>query len=91
MSSKTWTKSILIEWRKPANARERRAFGATYADDRIARVFIDTRAPMDEQIDTFFHEMAHVFFAFTKHEVPDTVQEAKARRIGKTCTEVLKS
>lgn len=91
MSNKAWTKSILIEWRKPANKTERKAFGATYADHRIARVFIDHRAPMDEQIDTFFHELAHVFFAFTKNDVPGSVQESKAKRIGKLCTEVLKS
>lgn len=89
MKNREWTKAIHIEWRKPANARERKAFGVTYADNRIAKVFIDSSATMNEQVDTFFHEMAHVFFAFTTNNVPLKCQEKLADQLGKVCAEVM--
>ena len=89
MKKQVTTKSIHIEWRKPENALERQAYGATYADNRIAKIFIDINATPYEQIDTFFHEMAHVFFAFTRNNVPMSVQEKLAEKIGKLCTEAL--
>ena len=41
-------------------------------------------------VDTFFHELTHVFFAFHNNNVPDEEQERFARKIGTICAEVLK-
>lgn len=83
-------KVILMSWRVPKTKEEKKHFGLTESDRRIAKVYIDITQPSNEMVDTFFHEIAHVFFSFHNHNVPEKSEEALARKIGRICAEVLK-
>ena len=86
-------KAIYIEWRFPKNKKERDLCGLTeYENKFIAKVFINTQAGRKHLTDTFFHEMAHVFFAFHRRrgKMHSKREEALASQIGKTCAYLLK-
>jgi hypothetical protein len=89
MKPKVIAKSVMLEWRKPETKRERAAYGVTYGDNRVAKVFIDMNQSQCSLVDTFFHEMTHVFFSFHKNNVSGKAQERIATKIGKLCGEVL--
>lgn len=91
MKKRTVAKSILIEWRKPESPLEKKSYGATYANNHVAKIFIDAHSSQRERVDTFFHELVHVFFAFHNHNVPSAIQEKLAAKIGKLTSEVLSS
>jgi hypothetical protein len=55
----------------------------------VAKVFIDLKQSQRSMVDTFFHEITHVFFAFHKNNVPIRAQERIAAKIGKLCGEAL--
>lgn len=83
-------KAIYLEWRKPESKIEKQVYGLTTTDANVARVFFNTELKTNELSNTFFHEMAHVFFAFHKHTVLKEDQERLAQKIGTICKEVLR-
>jgi hypothetical protein len=86
-------KAVFMEWRNPRTKQERKLYGLTeYENRHVAKVFINTRNDGGEIVDTFFHEMAHVFFAFHRRrgKVNLKREEALASQIGKTCAYLLK-
>ena len=87
---KSETKAIFISWHKPKGREERAHFGITDTDKRIATIYIDITQSPAEMVDTFFHEMAHVFFAFHNHNVPSSREETLAQKVGRICAEVLR-
>lgn len=83
-------KSIYLEWRKPQTKEETQVYGLTTTSNFVAKVFFNTDVRGQNLANTFFHEMAHVFFAFHKHKVPSKKQELIAQKIGEICKEVLR-
>ena len=83
-------KSVYLEWRRPETQMERDCYGVTTTDNNVAKVFFNTSVKGQRLANTFFHEMAHVFFAFHRHKVPDCVQEKLAQKIGTICEELLR-
>lgn len=88
------TKSIIIEWRNPRTKEEAEDYAETIASSDFARVFINSRKNQSsrEIVDSFFHEMVHVFVAF--HETRKTMtakeEEAIADQMGKMAAIILK-
>ena len=90
---KSINKAVYIEWRYPKTPAERALYGLTeYENKYVAKVFINTRMGKRSLPDTFFHEMAHVFFAFhsKRGKLHHKKEEALAEQIGKTCAYLLK-
>jgi hypothetical protein len=90
---KSLQKAIFMEWRNPRTRHERKLYGLTeYTNSAIAKVFINTQGGEGHLVDTFFHEMVHVFFAFHRQrgKVNLKREEALASQIGKTCAYLLK-
>jgi len=87
------TKNIHIEYRAPRTIEEKGLYGQTFSNNEKADIFINlskNRTRMDT-IDTFFHEIAHVFFAFYKSKVKVTAAEEErlAQQIGHVCAGVI--
>ena len=80
-------KSIVIEWRNPRTKEEKELWGETFVYHDIATVFINLKKnrKSKEAVDTFFHEIAHVFFGFhTKNKkMSDAKEEELAMQVGK--------
>ena len=78
-------KVILIEWRTPKTKYEKSKYGTTEVNGDIARVYIQQNQSSKELVDTFFHEMAHVFFGFHKKNkhMTDEQEEYLAGKVGK--------
>lgn len=90
---KAISKAVYIEWRHPKTKQEKELFGLTEYDSKyVAKVFINTQGGMEHLPDTFFHEMAHVFFAFHRRrgKLHSKREEALAKQIGQTCAYLLK-
>lgn len=86
-------KNIRIEYRASRTKEEKALFGLTVAEDNEATIFLNVRKNRKsrELIDTFFHEMAHVFFAFHSNgkQMNNVTEERLARQIGRVCAGVL--
>jgi len=82
----------VIEWRKSNSKYEKSRYGTTEVEGNIAKVFIDSTQSPEESVDTFFHEMAHVFFGFhTKNKkMSDQQEEYLAAKIGHIAAALLK-
>jgi hypothetical protein len=80
--------AVWVESRQPQTPQERRVYGMTHANKMTAKIFINERYPR-MLADTFFHEMAHVFFALTRNNVPSHMQERLATQIGEKCAKIL--
>lgn len=86
------SKVILIEWRDPKNKYEKDKYGWTEVDGSVAKVFIKRKQCSKELTDTFFHEMAHVFFGFhsKNKRMSDKQEEYLAAKIGQLAAALLK-
>lgn len=87
------TKNIHLEFRNPRNKKEAEYFGITYSEPTHADIFINTRKNRNgsDLIDTFFHELTHVFLHFFKHtKISAQREEQLARQVGRVCLGVLK-
>lgn len=83
-------KTIVIELRKPANKTEKGTFGMTYDHGPIARIFIDSRKNKGREfVDTFFHEMVHVFTNFTSPTGKIADEEKKCRLVGQAAKKII--
>jgi len=82
----------VIEWRKPATKFEKSRYGTTEVSGNIAKVFIDEKQNSQEMVDTFFHEMAHVFFGFhsKNKKMTDKQEEYLSAKIGSIAALLLK-
>lgn len=87
-------KYIHLDYRKPHTKEESNVFGLSNVEIQHAEVFINTNKHRKGQnlIDTFFHEMAHVFLAFhgKDKQMSDAKEEKLAKEIGVACAEILK-
>lgn len=86
-------KYIHIDYRKPRTKSEKRYFALSNVDVNAADVFINTRKnkKMKDLVDTFFHEMAHVFIAFHAKDGQMTEQQEEmlCEALANKCSEVL--
>lgn len=83
-------KTIIIELRKPATKTERGTYGMTYDHGAVARVFIDDRKNKGREfVDTFFHEMVHVFANFMSPNGKLPSEEKKCQLVGKAVKKIL--
>lgn len=83
---------IIFEHRSPRTRAEKRCYGQTIeTGDGIVDVWLSTRQSQRQTIDTYWHEMAHVFFRiFTRNRRMTVAQEEQmARVIGKATSELL--
>ena len=85
------SKVILIEWRNPKSKYEQDKYGWTEVEGDIAKVFIKKKQPSQELVDTFFHEMTHVFLGFHKKSkrMSDKQEEYLATKVGKVVASLL--
>lgn len=83
-------KAVWFEFRTPQTKEEKGVYGLTESTCDVAKIFINTRLKSTHFAETFFHELAHVFFSFMYHKVPKHKQEELARKIGVVCAEVLR-
>ena len=83
-------KFVMFEWRRPITKLEKSCYGVTDDGQHNAKVFFNTTIGKNDMVDTFFHEMTHVFFGFVKNNVPSQKQEKLARKIGALCKEALR-
>lgn len=87
-------KYIHLDYRKPRTKEESTLYGLSNVDLNTADIFINVNKHRKGQnlVDTFFHEMAHVFIEFhgKKNQMNEHKEEELAMAIGKACAEVLK-
>ncbi len=88
------TKFIHIDYRVGRSKEEKSVYALSHVDVNTAEVFINVHKNRNSQdlADTFFHEMAHVFFAFhgKDKQMTDTEEEELALQVGRICAGVLK-
>lgn len=89
------TKAIWVEWRKPQTKEESRQYGSTtYQNENTARIFINTQKnkTASDGVQTFWHEIAHVFFHFheRKTKLTKDAEEDLCRRLERIIYEVLR-
>ncbi len=79
------TKSIVIEWRDPRTKSEKKNYAISDIKGNLATIYIKKKQCSKELVDTFFHEMAHVFFAFhrSKKRMSEEKEEFLAIKVGK--------
>ena len=84
--------TVVIEWRNPRTKSESECWGETVFEGNIAKVFINARKNKNEieSADTFFHEMAHVFFDFNDKKLSNRKEEYLATKTGKIVAQLLK-
>lgn len=87
-------KYIHIDYRTPKNKEEGKFYGVTESERNSAGIFINVNKNRTSQdlADTFFHEMAHVFFAFhgKKKQMSIRTEERLAQQLGRICAGLLK-
>lgn len=87
-------KYIHLDYRKPRTKAEKTYFALSNVDTHTTDIFINTNKNRlgKDLIDTFFHEMAHVFVAFhgKEKQMSAAKEEKLCREIGRRCAEVLK-
>jgi hypothetical protein len=87
-------KSIVLNYHKAHTKEEKVVFGQTRADKNIAEVYINiaNNRKSEDVVDTFFHEMAHVFFAFhnKKKKMSAATEERLAQQLGRISAEILR-
>jgi hypothetical protein len=87
-------KYIHIDYRRPVTKDEKTCFAQTYTKTDTATIFINVCKHRKGKvlIDTFFHEMAHVFLAFhgKDKQMSAAKEEKLAKEIGRKCAEILK-
>lgn len=88
------TKAIVIEWRNPRSKSEAECWGETLFENGIAKVFINLKKNRNssEAVDTFFHEMAHVFLGFHTKNKAMSVQKEEylATKVGNIVADLLR-
>jgi len=78
-------KTIVVEWRKPQSKMEKACWGVTNDHGDVSHVFIrESAVDKGIGIDTFFHELTHVFFNFHKNnKLTRQEEEQVARSVGR--------
>ncbi len=87
-------KSIHLDYRAPRSKSEKGFYALTDVERNTAHVFVNVYKNRNSQdlTDTFFHEMAHIFFAFhgKKKQMTDAKEEKLAQQLGRVCAGVLR-
>jgi hypothetical protein len=87
-------KYIHIDYRKPHTKEEKTVYAISHVEPATASVFINVNMHRKSKnlSDTFFHEMAHVFFAFhgKDKQMSDAKEEKLAKEVGRICAEALR-
>lgn len=84
---------VNIEWRKPRNKMERGCYGVTDSiNSNIIDVFLQQDMSREQSVDTFFHELAHVFFRCykSKKKISDAEEERLASLVGRVVASILR-
>lgn len=88
------TKFIHIDYRNPRSKTESVFYGQSNVDSKAADVFINVKKNRNgnDLADTFFHEMAHVFFAFhgKTGQMTSAKEERLAQQLGRVCAGILR-
>lgn len=86
------SKAIFIEWRNSRTKEEKEVYGMTEVNGDVAKIYMRRRQCSRELVDTFFHEMTHVFFAFHKKNkhMTDEQEEWLASKLGNVAAELLR-
>lgn len=86
-------KYIHIDYRHARNKEERECFAITYAEPHSAEIFFNVKKNKKGKvlIDTFFHEMVHVFLEFhgKDKQMSPGKEESLAKEVGRICAEAL--
>ena len=89
------TRSVFIELREPQTKREKNLYGSTALQEGsdIAKVFINNQKRRNgESLNTFFHELTHVWFAqFSSEKYDEAAIERLACLVGNTVEAIVKS
>jgi hypothetical protein len=87
-------KYIHLDYRKPHTKEEKTVYALSNVATDTATIFVnvDMHRKSKNLSDTFFHEMAHVFFAFhgKDKQMSDAKEEKLAKEVGRICAEALK-
>lgn len=87
-------KYIHIDYRHPRTKAERECFAITFAERDSAEIFLNVKKNEKSEVlvDTFFHEMVHVFLEFhgKAKQMSAIKEELLAKQIGQLCAEALK-
>lgn len=87
-------KSIHLDYRRARTKEEKRSCGISNVETHTANVFInaDLHRRGRNLVDTFFHEMVHVFLEFhgKAGQMSNSKEERLAKKVGRLCAEALK-
>lgn len=76
-------KHITLEWRKSRTEKDKGLYGLSEVTADTAHVwFNEGRYQGGEAIDTFFHEMAHIYFMFHGSKANGKREERLAKQMG---------
>jgi hypothetical protein len=84
--------AVNIEWRRPVSKLEKKCYGVTTTrNPAIIDVFLRSNTTGERSVQTFFHEMTHVFFrCYDKHKkLPKGFEEHVAGVIGSVAAKIL--
>lgn len=85
---------IHLDYRIPHTKEEKELYGLSNVDAHTANIFINVNKHRDgkDLVDTFFHEMVHVFLEFhgKTGQMSHVKEEQLARKVGRLCAEALK-
>lgn len=86
-------KYIHIDYRHPRTKEERECFAITFAEPHSAEIFLNVKKHSKGHVlvDTFFHEMVHVFLEFhgKAKQMSAAKEENLAKEVGRICAEAL--
>lgn len=84
--------AINIEWRRPTSKLEKKCYGVTTTrNPAIIDVFLRSNMTSSKSVQTFFHEMTHVFFrCYSKHKkFPKGYEEHIADVVGTVAAKIV--
>jgi Zn-dependent peptidase ImmA (M78 family) len=84
-------KTVVFEWRHPRSKEEAECYGTTDNLGNVSYVFINTRNTKGKlSVNTFFHELTHVFFNFYGgRKVSEAEQEKLAKIVGSVASDIV--
>ncbi len=80
---------ILIEKRKPRTKEETGVYGQTLHDRDFSKVFINCTKDRWDNVDTFFHELTHVYLTWMGYR-PGKLEETICDQVAEAATKALK-
>lgn len=91
----TLYRMVAVDYRAPVNKEETKLCGQTVVGEagEVAKVFINNRRKRtNEALNTFFHEMTHVYLAmFAGRRLDAGSEETLANQVGNVVEELFKA